>query len=157
MGIRIKLTYSDPDKMATNFLAIFSKAFSWMVQIMTWPKETSKLRDNGLCEGNSPLTSEFPVQWASNAGNVSIWWHPHSHNAGLNKRAPIIKTTLSDTFLTKHCLSYSSFNVVCGIHDVPSDRFITISDGIDGDRECISDCTCDIIVQATIKQASGNG
>ena len=40
-------------------------------------KKTWKLRVTGLCEGNSPGTSEFPAQMASNAENVSIWWrHP---------------------------------------------------------------------------------
>ena len=37
-------------------------------------KKTSKLRVTGLCVGNSPGTSEFPTQKASNAENVSIWW-----------------------------------------------------------------------------------
>ena len=37
-------------------------------------KKTSKLRVNGLCAGNSPVTGEFPAQRASNAENVSIWW-----------------------------------------------------------------------------------
>ena len=27
--------------------------------------------------GNSPVTSEFPAQMASNAENVSIWWRHH--------------------------------------------------------------------------------
>ena len=36
-------------------------------------KKTSKLRVNGICEGNSPVTGEFPFQKASNAKNVSIW------------------------------------------------------------------------------------
>ena len=40
-------------------------------------KKTSKLRVNRLCEGNSPVTSEFPAQMASNAVNVSIWWRHH--------------------------------------------------------------------------------
>ena len=40
-------------------------------------KKTSKLRITGLCEGNSPATGEFPAQRASNAENVSIWWHHH--------------------------------------------------------------------------------
>ena len=31
----------------------------------------------GLCEGNSPVTSEFPAQRASNAENVSILWRHH--------------------------------------------------------------------------------
>ena len=38
-------------------------------------KKTSDFSVTGLCAGNSPVTSEFPEQKASNAGNVSIWWH----------------------------------------------------------------------------------
>ena len=41
-------------------------------------KETSKFRVTGLCEGNSPVTGEFPAQRASNAENVSIWWRQHA-------------------------------------------------------------------------------
>ena len=33
-------------------------------------RKTSKLRITGLCEGNSPVTGEFPAQMASNAENV---------------------------------------------------------------------------------------
>ena len=40
-------------------------------------KKTSKLRFTGLCDGNSPVTGEFPAQRASNAENVSIWWRHH--------------------------------------------------------------------------------
>ena len=40
--------------------------------------ETSKLRVTGLCEGNSPVTGEFPTQWVSNAENVSLGWHHHA-------------------------------------------------------------------------------
>ena len=40
-------------------------------------KKTSKPRVTGLCEGNSPVTGEFPAQRASNAENVSIWWRHH--------------------------------------------------------------------------------
>ena len=39
--------------------------------------KASKLRVTGVCEGNSPVTGEFPTQRASNADNVSIWWHHH--------------------------------------------------------------------------------
>ena len=38
-------------------------------------KKTSKLRVTGFCEGNSLVTG--PSQRASNADNVSIWWHHH--------------------------------------------------------------------------------
>ena len=37
-------------------------------------KKTSKLRVTGLCEGNSPVTGEFPTQRASNTENASICW-----------------------------------------------------------------------------------
>ena len=40
-------------------------------------KKTSKLRVTGLCEGNSPVTGEFPSQRASNADDVFIWWRHH--------------------------------------------------------------------------------
>ena len=40
-------------------------------------KKTSKLHITGLCVGNSPGTSEFPAQRASNAESVSIWWRHH--------------------------------------------------------------------------------
>ena len=53
-------------------------------------KKTSKLPVTGLCAGNSPVTSEFPIHMASNVENVSIWWRhrglgcfksPHMHQA----------------------------------------------------------------------------
>ena len=45
--------------------------------------ETSKLRNTGLCAGNSPVTGGFPAQRASNAENVSIWWHHHTWSFSL--------------------------------------------------------------------------
>ena len=44
-------------------------------------KKTPKLRDTEHCEGNSPVTGEFPAQKASGAKSVSIWWHHHVPNA----------------------------------------------------------------------------
>ena len=40
-------------------------------------KKTSKLRITDLCEGNSPVTGEFPSQRACNAEIGSIWWRHH--------------------------------------------------------------------------------
>ena len=40
-------------------------------------KKALKLLVIGLCEGNSPVTDEFPAQRASNAENASIWWRHH--------------------------------------------------------------------------------
>ena len=42
-------------------------------------KKTWKLCVTGLCEENSPVTAEFPVQMASNVENVSIWGRHHAH------------------------------------------------------------------------------
>ena len=44
-------------------------------------KKTSKLRVTGLCEGNSPVTGEFPAQMTSNSENVPIWWRHHAFSA----------------------------------------------------------------------------
>ena len=55
----------------------FNPLFSIWCLFRHRPKETSKLRATGLCEGNSPVTGEFPAQRASNAENVSIWWRHH--------------------------------------------------------------------------------
>ena len=41
-------------------------------------KKISKLRVTDHCEGNSPMTGEFPAQRASKDENVSIWWIPHT-------------------------------------------------------------------------------
>ena len=40
-------------------------------------KKTWKLCVTSLCVRNSTVTCEFPAQSASNAENVSIWWHRH--------------------------------------------------------------------------------
>ena len=45
--------------------------------------KTSKLRVTGLCAGNSPVTSEFLAQKASDADNVSIWWRHYEARASI--------------------------------------------------------------------------
>ena len=35
------------------------------------------IRVTGLCEGNSPVTGEFPAQRAGNAEHISILWRHH--------------------------------------------------------------------------------
>ena len=56
-------------------------------------KKTSKLRITGLCEGNSPVTGEFPAQMASNAENVSISWHHHVLRKNMHMTQFISSTT----------------------------------------------------------------
>ena len=46
---------------------------------IVYSTETSKLGVTGLCDGNSPVSGEFPAQRASNAENVSIGWRHHDH------------------------------------------------------------------------------
>ena len=46
--------------------------------------KTSKLRVNDLCQGNEPVTGEFPAQRANNAENVSLLWRHHDHCSNRN-------------------------------------------------------------------------
>ena len=39
--------------------------------------KTPKNSVTGICDGNSPVTDEFPSHRTSNAENVSIWWRHH--------------------------------------------------------------------------------
>ena len=57
-------------------------------------KKTSKLRVTGLCEGNSPVTDEFPSQRASNAENASIWWRHHEDKL-LQPRVSVVSMSLN--------------------------------------------------------------
>ena len=60
-------------------------------------KKTSKLHVTGLCAGNSPVTSEFPAQKASNPENVSIWWrHDAAWTTGICLPFGLNKATDSD-------------------------------------------------------------
>ena len=62
-------------------------------------KKTLKLRFTGLCAGNSLVTGEFPAQRASNAENVSIWWHHHDIMFDLKSKCLAVHY-----METKHCL-----------------------------------------------------
>ena len=48
-------------------------------------KKTAKSRVTGLCEGNSPVTGEFPAQRSSNTENDSIWCRHHASKSRLYK------------------------------------------------------------------------
>ena len=49
-----------------------------------------------ICEGNSPVTGEFPAQRTSNAENVSIWWRH------LEKKLPWYFHTMCIDLLIRH-------------------------------------------------------
>ena len=51
--------------------------------LMPWRQEPLLV---GFCEGNSPLTGEFPAQRASNAENASIWWRYHEKDVAVEIR-----------------------------------------------------------------------
>ena len=68
-----------------------------------WNK-TSKHRVPGLCEGNSPVTGEFPAQRANNTENVSISWRHHEQELyGIYDRQ-INLSTLSDNTVRAYVL-----------------------------------------------------
>ena len=64
---------------------LFQSPASWLftqpfIQAQITSQKTSKLRVTGLCEGNSPVTSDPPPPppaWTSNAEDVSYWWRHH--------------------------------------------------------------------------------
>ena len=65
-------------------------------------KKTSELCVTGLCEGNSPVTGEFPTKRAINAKNASIWWR---HRAPWNNK--IVRKRMrffEDKLCLKMCL-----------------------------------------------------
>ena len=64
--------------LATVYSTVYSRSRS---------KKAPKLRVTGLCEGNSPVTHEFPAQRASYAENVSIWWRHHADRYRITKVA----------------------------------------------------------------------
>ena len=92
-------------------------------------KKTSKFRVTDLCAGNSPLTGEFPAQRASNAENVSIWWHHHGAQTFLQQKLQcfeicskrsnghLIIISHADVIKWKHFARYWPF--VRGIHRLP--------------------------------------
>ena len=78
-------------------------------------KKTPKLRVTALCEGNSPVTGEFPAQRASNTENVSIWWRHRVIDLDCNTGFLVIQATL----LNYHQLSAHSENGIlfCVMND----------------------------------------
>ena len=64
-------------------------------------KKTSKLRVTGLCEGNSPVTGEFPAQRTSNADDVSIWL---CHHQGVSHISEPTNSASSKSVLSIHLL-----------------------------------------------------
>ena len=59
----MSLMTSQITSLTTVYSSVYSGAYQRKHQSVT-----------GRCEGNSPVTGEFPKQRASNAENVSIWW-----------------------------------------------------------------------------------
>ena len=58
----------------TSITIVYSTVYSGVDQIK---HQIKHFRVTGLCEGNSPVTGDFPAQRAGNAENVSILWRHH--------------------------------------------------------------------------------
>ena len=69
------------------------------------PRNTSKLRVTGTCEGYSPVTGEFPAQRASNAENVSIPW---CHHDATMLRHPVKHSAVGNYAFMTHIVRSSS-------------------------------------------------
>ena len=105
--------------LITRLMIVYSTVYSRR----RWNK-TSKLRVTGLCAGNSPVTSEFSTQRASNAENVSIWWRHHARRRRQDYRRPFwgiwrvscprtISCTLPSSLLVTFILPSSKFSFTC--------------------------------------------
>ena len=68
-----------------------------------WSKITSKLRDAGLCAGNSPVTGDFPTQMAIPPENACIWWR---HNSTPKTRS-ISYSDRHNVFPASHILAHN--------------------------------------------------
>ena len=68
IAISLEWRHNEHDSVSNHRrFDLFNRAF------LRRSKKTSKLLVTGLCEGNSPVTGEFPTQRASDAENASIW------------------------------------------------------------------------------------
>ena len=83
---------------------VMMSAMASQITSLTIVYSTSKIRVTGLCEGNSPVTGEFPTQRASNAENVSIWWR---HNVCIQTSgARLLEDTVPATEV-KHVILFN--------------------------------------------------
>ena len=75
-------------------------------------KKTPKLRVAGLCEGNSPMTGEFPTQRASNAENVSISWRHHVLTIGEYRHLSICLSVFREVSLSIRLFSFQNIDKI---------------------------------------------
>ena len=83
-----------------------------------------------FCEGNSPVTDEFPAQRVSNAENVSIWWRHHgskklhSENFTVVINGGIVSCQIQSekSFHIPHCLFITVVNTWPSNRPVPQMR-----------------------------------
>ena len=66
----------------TSLMIVYSTIYSGADQ----RKHQGSACVTGLCEGNSPVTGEFPSQRASNMENASLWWCHHEILERLQKK-----------------------------------------------------------------------
>ena len=62
-------------------------------------KKIAKLRVTDLCEGNSPVTGEFPTQRARNTENISIWWRHHTLSWPCNRNFSLWSNRISLSYI----------------------------------------------------------
>ena len=74
-------------------------------------KKISKLYVTDLCEGNSPVTGEFPTQKANNTEKVSIWWRHYARTLWRGQHIAVLL-----------CIQDKLVNLIMAkqYHDIPS-------------------------------------
>ena len=77
-------------------------------------KETSKSVLLALCEGNSPVTGEFPTQRVSNAEKAPIWWHHHALSGihGGDRKSAKLWVDYNDVTMSKIASQITSLTIV---------------------------------------------
>ena len=93
----------------TSLTIVYSTVYS-----MRKSKKTSKLRVTGLCEGNSPVTGEFPARSASDTEKLSIWWR---HHGEMQIRPPTAAAIWQTSCDVATCTSTSRICLLQEIHE----------------------------------------
>ena len=103
-------------------------------------KKTLKLCVTGLCEGNLPVTGDFPAQRSSNTENVSIWWRHHaieyflcSHPAYDKGIATFCTQRANKTVVIVYAKARIDSHPIAGIRLTKTIEFLITSDKIVGE------------------------
>ena len=120
-----------PNADSVYLLYLRKRCVRWILRIKKDKKKKSKLRITGFCEGNSPVTGEFPAQMASNAESVSIWWRHHDFAKSASRKY---------TSGTSCCLQRSPSIYIHGGLCAVDDAYYIICHTVSTNGETVGEC-----------------